>query len=594
MIPILRGFRLALVLGAALAAHDARAQSLPVARANAFGGYDFWSASASGPATQVASFAVFLPVELAGASFRDRLRCDRPIGAGQGSPAPHIRLPGGGSLFLTFATQGATLHHVDGSGVLHAALVGQNIAPSSPGGGLLSQVAVSPDGRRALAASTTDNEGEVVLLDLASGGAPAVLTAALPPLIVAGASLRVSSRRAFFVASGKLYRADLTAAGAAGQAALVPLGLPDTHVVLPELLLSADGGSLALVSEAPGGLRQVHVVRPDGSVQLASDAPAPIDAPALQSPLGPLLAISADGAVVAWRASVAGSHEVFLQAVPPAPLSPPVQLTAVASFADTLDDAGLLGFAPGGLLTFVVGQAQAGALGGADLFTAELVPGGAALHNATATSGLTAPPFLVPGELSIAAAVLDPLGERLLLTLDPAQGGDAALLAIPADGSGAGSLPLPPFAQPPVLARAGHDVLLQSVPASAPAGGTELHLLAPLGAPGPAALPIGTAPPGVLLDRITDAANGSRVALVAHGAAPAVQLPLTIDIASGAVLPAWTQLFQVSPLLALPPSGALVAGVGNPGGPYLFIAFTGFNAGTVLKLPAGFGFPLPF
>lgn len=583
---------LAMLIG--LCATEARltAQAAPVAR-SAASGFEVWSAPLSGaPASLVLEGASFQPLSLAGATFRDHLRRDLPVEAGAGSPAPHIRLPGGGSLFLLRQPAASVLLHVraDGTPTVAYSVAASGVEPS-----ILGALAVSPDGRLALLATSPEAGGDLVLVDLPAPGnaaAPArLLTANMPPLALLPASLRVSSLRAYAIAGAgpgaQLFRVNV--AVPAGQSAAIPLPLPADSTLLPETVLSTDGRSLALVGQIPGGLRHVVVVTPSGGAVRLTPQPAAVDAPALESPLGPLLAIAADGTSAAWRATVAGGKELFLQPVPAGPPPAPKQLTADAFFVDTLDNAGILGFAPTGLLGFGAGEAKPdGSLDDADLFVAGLDGGGDPIVQNVTQTGLVTTPF-TGGALEIRAVMSDPLGQRLLFLVDPV-GGDAALIAVPADGSAPGSLVLPPFVQDPVLSRAGDCVLLQSIPNTAPAGGTQLHLLRPQGS---GVQLLGTLPDGLQLDRASDAGDASHFAGVVE-AGPALQLPVRIAIASGAVLPVWSAPFQVSPLLAVAPSDALVAGIGNAGGPYLFVAFTGFQAGTVLKLPPGFGFPLPY
>ena len=591
------------VVGVLLA--PARGQDLPVAR-QAGAGYELWSAPAGGAAaTLVLDGASFLPLRLSGATWRERLRRGIPVEAvadtGTPLPARHIRLPGGGSLFLADLPGLTALLHVRADGSLTIAYA----AIPGPGGpAILPSVAVRADGRAALLATAADAGGDLVVVDLPPVAGTAlpeqVLTLAQPPLDLVAASLRLSATHAFAIAgsgsAGQLLRAAL----GAPSAATVALPLPAGSTLLPETVLSAEGASLALIGQVPGGLRHVIVVRPSGSPVALTSAPAALDAPSLQSPVGPLLALAADGSQVAWRATVNGSKELFLRAVPAAVPSPPAaQVTGDAFFTDTLDNAGILGFAPiaAPMLVFAAGEQEGGGtLDSGDIYTATLALSGAPiLSNATKTSGDTAAPFLVPGELEVTGAVLDPRGERLLLSVDP-DGGDGALYALPADGSGPGSMLLPPFAQEnPLLVRAGDSVLVLSVPDSAPSGGTQLHLVRPLHAAGVAVQLLGTAPPSLLLDRFTDSADGARLAFVARTSASAsLALPVRVSVADGAVLPAWTELHAVSPLMALPPSGVLAAGVGVPNGPFLFVAFTGFATGSVLHVPVGYGFPLPF
>src|SRR6185436_7433101 len=110
---------------------------------------------------------------------------------------------------------------------------------------------------------------------------------------------------------------------------------------------------------------------------------------------------------------------LFLQPVPTFVPPPPEQVTADALFEDTLDNAGILGFSAQAGLLFAAGEVDVGGtLDGADLYVAFATAGAPQVENVTLTSGVTSPPFQA-GELEVRAGVLDPLGERLLLTVDP-------------------------------------------------------------------------------------------------------------------------------------------------------------------------------
>jgi hypothetical protein len=289
---------------------------------------------------------------------------------------------------------------------------------------------------------------------------------------------------------------------------------------------------------------------------------------------------------VAWRATIAGASEVFVQDVPQP--APPLQITADANFIDTIDGVGVLGFAASGKLHFMAGEKQLGGLpgqlGAADLFLA--LPGAAgsvALSNVTATSGDTVAPFTAKGELEVLDAVLDPAGQNLLLTVDPS-GGDAALISVPADLPAGGSVLLPSLMAAPELHAAGDGVLVLSQ--ACPSCDQALHRLSASGAFDLLAL----LPLGLTADRFTE--GGGRAAFVV-AASSGLQLAARLDLASGTFDLPWPFAGAVSSGLALTGSaGDLVLGVGDVGGPQLLLQLDGMLSGHVVKLPAGTVVPL--
>jgi hypothetical protein len=567
--PVRSGIVLAVLAGAV------PGQSIPAARAAGPGLWDVYQAPASGGlSAQVLADVELLPLDLAGFARREHLLSgiSRPVA---GAPAAHVRLAGGGSLYLARGGGQTLLLHVrpDGSVAMPFA------APDSGGPGLLAQLHVHSTSGHVLLATAL---GEAWLVDLA-GAPPRALSPAGAAPADAG-SLRVSAARAFFVAGGVLHAADLAAPG---PAAPIVLGAPG-DVALPELALSADGLNVAVVTEDALGTRLVHVLDEALQAHLITPAPGQYDTPNYASPYGPWLALSADGAQIAYRATIGAASEVFLKDVPaPAPAQ---QLTADGTFVDTIDNVGVLGFSADGKLHFMAGEAQAGgglgAIGSGDLFLATPGAGGSlALSNVTNTSGFPIPPFLQPGEIELLDAALDPLGQRLLLLVDP-NVGDAALLALPADLSAGETALLPALPVLPALHKAG-DAVLVYTQECAPCA-SSLHLLPP------AALPqlLASVPAGVQLDRFTDGAGrGSFVA----SAAPGLELAVRLDAASGAVDFPWPIVGSVGAALELPESsGDLVLSAGGAVGPQLALRLDGVLSGAALKVPVGTLVPLDF
>lgn len=565
--------RLGATLALASGLSGLAAQHTPVARLAAPGQWDLYvDAPGPGPADLVLQGLEFLPLELTGFAVRDRLRSSlaRTV---DGPPAPHVRMPQGGRL-LRVRDHGSTrLLQVRPDGIVATLLS----LPESGGPSIADAIHVASDGSLALAASTA---GDVWLVDL-DGGAPRLLHASGSPPADPG-SLRVSAGRAFFVAGGALHAADLATAGLAAPVTLAAPG----EVVLPESALSGDGLSLAVVTESPVGLRQVHVLDEALQAHLVSPAPGFYDTPNLASPWGPWLALSHDGSRVAFRGTLGQATEVFLQLVPDP--TPALQLTADVTFVDTIDNVGVLGFSADGKLHFMAGESQAGApgaLGSADMYLATPGAGGAlALSNVTNTSGNAIPPFLQPGELELLDAALDPAGQRLLLVVDP-DGGDAALLALPADLDAGEVALLPPLAEPPELHRAGGEALL-ILARDAGSGVQGLYRLPPAGMPAVVA----NVPAGIVLDRFADGL--SRAACVAS-AAPGAELAVTLESASGAIGFPWPLVGSVGAALSLAgPADDLVVSVGTGNAAQLGLRLDGPFSGAALGVPVGTLIPL--
>lgn len=561
----------AAVLAWALPLH---AQFVPVLRSAA---KELWLAPESGGPAQLALTDVsLLPLHVSGAVRVNRLRVDAPAPITEG-PAPHVRLPQGGRLWRVSRGTATGLLHIDANGAV-------TLLAETPdvGGlpGIPESVAVARDGTRVLIATTLAAGGHVLLATPSTPHAPPVVLAS--GLDVAADSLRVSSDRAFFVASGVLHAADLRSTTAA-----TTVNLP--AAALPDLALAEDGLSLAVVTEASPGVRHVHVLGASlAPVQITQQA-ADYDTPNGLDPSGPWLAIAPDGEWIAVRRTVL-TKELFLLRVPQ-PM-PAAQVTADPQFEDTIDNVGVLGFVASGVVAFFAGETNLGgapgALGSSDRYTASLDGAGVlGIVNQTQTSGSTTQPF-VQGDLEPLDSVLDPAGERWLLVVDP-DGGDAALMAVDLQTPGLQPL-LPALAAEPTMLRAGLRVLVASHPVDE-SGQTELHLLHEAGAPA-GLVRLGSVPNGVTVDRLITDDDGTSAAFVAS-VTPGLELLVRVELPSGLVSLPWPAWVGLGSNLAFSPAGRLVAGIGNAGGPWLHAAFTGPFAGSVLKVPVGAGYPLP-
>lgn len=577
------------LLLATLLAPPAADDALPVARVAPGGGLELLELDAQGGTTDVVALAsALLPLELVGAPRRDRLLLEVPHPSRPDDPLPHVRLPAGGALYRVELAQGQALLHAGAGG--HLALL-------APAPELLPCAAVSADGSRALLVTPASAGGDLLLVDLAAGTA-ACLTDDVPPLDVAPASLRVSPEGAFWVAAGTLWRAP-----AGGPAAPVDLGLPGLPV-LPDLALSADGRRAALVAGSEDKeLADRHVAVADlgGQARVVTTSPGDWDAPGTDDPLGPFVALSADGSRVAWRGTVV-TQELFLAEVD-LPAAAPKQLSVEPQFPAYIDNAGVLGFKPDGRLSFFAGDVTISGvdlqemIGAADLYLAEIpVEGTPTFVNMSVTSGQVAPPYDNPGQLQFSEVVLDPQARRWLLVGESPQGDQTltAVSALEGDYTQAVKLLLGGLDFDPELVGAGAAVLVVSE-VEADDSDQEwqrIDLLPALhGAPQGELLHLADLPAPLQADRFTAMSHGGWAACVVS-AGDGLELPVLLDVATGLPALPLAVPWGVAPRMAFDALGRLVLGFGAADGPYKLLALDPAGGGQVLKLPAGEAYPL--
>lgn len=589
-----RSLPLVVALLLAGAAVPLAAQSVPFARKMAAGTSEIWRLDEAGGSPQLAFSGVsFLPVELAGAAASDRLRMDRPTLQGVGELAPHVQLPGGGSLYRIGWNTDTALLHVDPDGVPSVVLsVG---GPSA----LSTRICVSSGGNRALVATTLAAGGDVFAVDLAAGTA-LCLTAGSAPLVVDDGSLRLSSQAAWFVAGGVLYRAPLLPPGAAQPASAAAMGGP----VLSELAAATAADCVAAVVGPPDDLRRIVVVPLVGAPVLVTPTPGDYDLPSYADPLGPFLALSPEGVFIAYRELIGDTEELFVKDVLlPAP---ELHVTIEPQFPVYIDNVGILGFSGPKRLCFFAGDSNISGVSGqelmasADMYMADFsTPGQPVYSNLTQTNGQSVPPFTQPATLTFAEAVLDPLAERFLL-VGEGEDGHPMLATFSLDSWA------PPGVDTLVasdastslesvgLQAAGERVLVEAL--SGDGDGSDsltLSMLPPVSYDPTELVTIATVPDSITLDRWTSDHTGEWAACVAS-LAPGIEIPVYAHLDSGLLVPALFTPFGVSPMLAFSSMGRLYLGLGAAGGPYKFVAFAAPGVGKALSIPVGDGFPLQF
>ena len=573
------------------------AQEALFARQAPGGAYDLFAVDEATLDVTVAQSGVdFLPVRLAGYALRDRLRTDLPRLVDAEGPAPHVRLPSQGSVYLLrkeATTAGPATRLVlnrAGGGLVGLA----HVLDTPTGPGLQDWLTVSPDGTKALLATTLAAGGDVLLVDLTQQSPVTNLTAQLPPLAVEAESLRVGGQRAWFVADGTVYRVRLTA----GQMPLtetVDLGLDPGEKVLPELLLSHDGRFLSAVGENAQGQRHIYVAYPFGTGRRVTQTAGDYDPPSLQSPIGPLLALSPDGGRIAYRQRITDSRELFVRRVGSS--GTPDQITRDAQFTDTIDNVGILGFVDNDLLVFAAGEGTAAGpnafIDGADIYMVPTTLVGSEPVNISQTSGFATVPFNDYGTMQVVGAALDPTGTQMLLDIDPEFGPDHALYAVSLTGQPGVTELLPSLQSAPILAPAGEATLVVSRPPLPSPVRQQVHLLSrpQAGGLGTFTLLAQSDDASVTFAHFNESRAGDKAAFVVSGG-PGNELPGLVDVGGQGLTPVWNQLMSVTPNMAFTPGGRLALGVGTPGGPSLFIGFAGPGDAVVYPIEPGNGFPL--
>lgn len=286
----------------------------------------------------------------------------------------------------------------------------------------LARVAVAPDGRRMLAATTTSAGGDLWEVDLVLGSARS-LTAASAPLAFVPESLVLNATLGAAATARGLWR---FAPGSAQDAERVLFPGAQPAWLAGELVLALDGPhGVAVAGDGPASAH-VWAFDASGPTRRASlNAEAISRAGYLPDfPHGPFFAISDDGSRVAWRSEGVVSREAFLAA----PLTPaqPVQVTADALFVDTLDEIGQFQFVPftTRLLASVGKRTLDTGIENLDVYSVDLsAAGGVTLVNLSTSSGDTTAPFQA-SSLKPEDFFLDPAGKRVIV-LDRISGSGA-------------------------------------------------------------------------------------------------------------------------------------------------------------------------
>ena len=591
------GFILVLLLLAAPSRAAAQSMPLLVDPLGGDGPYEVWVLDeATGQLEPGPTSVAFQSLSLAGRPPAERLRLDRPaLVAGDEQAPTRVRLPGGGALYRVMLEGGPALLHVDAQGRVDVPvwIAGESEA-------LAETLHVSTDGRLALVATSGAAGGDVLLVDLAEGQPARSLTLALPPLAVEPSSLRVAPQTAWFVAGGTLYRADL--AGDA-TAHAVELGLPGLPVH-PELAAAAHSGAVAAVLGSDPAQRHLVSVSAAGEVSQLTAAPAAVQLPMYDHPLGPRLAVSPDGALVAWLQLEGNSLELYTAEPQVGPAG--LHLTSAPAFPAYLDNVAVLGFQFDRLLLFLTGDTTLSGLpdlntiGAGEMFAADmLVPTAPAFLNVSQSGGGYDPPYTEPAGLWLTELVFDPVAQHCVIS-----GGAGMALAsfavyplLPGQGV---ATHLVDADDPPTVEGLGERLLVASQPQEveetsgppAPEIDLDLGLLALSGDAAAGLSSLLAVPSEIDVDRLVGDRDGLWTAFVA-ALDDGVALTVLLSADDGLVqLPTWPHLVGASGPLAFSSSGRLYFAVGAEKGPTKFVAVHPGHPPQLVSAPKGRGFPL--
>jgi len=283
---------------------------------------------------------------------------------------------------------------VESSGAFRILAEVWGTGPGGEGDPYGDRIALAPDAARFLVATSLEAGGNLMEVDLASGQVDD-RSAGLPPLELRRQSLRYLDGWLVAVGSRSVLRAS-TIPGS--QLEPVTLG-PGTSYFSGELVTSPDGSHA--MTTAGSGPQSLHAwtIASSGPAQRATDEPWPISGAGFlpEAPHGPFLAVADDGVLCAWRIEGVDSRELFARRATAPAGQAATHVTADGVYADTLDEAGLLGMYGPDAVVFAVGERTDDPGVGiekVDFFELRLDAGGSPqLQNLSLSSGQAGPPF---------------------------------------------------------------------------------------------------------------------------------------------------------------------------------------------------------
>jgi len=569
------------------------------------GVFDLWSADeATGAGSLEVSSVQFLVPKLVGHRAVDRLRLDRPGLEGLTTESPLIRLPTGrGSLYYVRRPGATGYLHVRSNGLVRM-LIERPDVDGLPA--LHDSIGVSYRGDAALVATTPAAGGDVFVLDLVGLAEESILlTGDLPPLNVDPISLRASRKAAWFVADGVLYR---TGTPNSGKMTAHVSGAPGQ--VWPELVQSFEGDRVVAFYEESDIERRVVVVDADGLEAIATSTAANFTHPDYDDVRGPYVALSDDGTVVAFTHDESPWHGKWSNEIYVRNLNlqmPTFHVTQEPDFPVYLDNVGILGFTHGRVLTFFGGDEFVSGIpsdvgvGAADWFAADFNKPQPVISNMSRTSNEQFPPFNTSPRLSFTEAVMDPRGQRILMSGQPTPDEPNKIVSFAlAGGYDSSAFDIFDVAGLDELNmfRGGADLFfvsetndIGSLPSSPDrtAGDTRLEVLRPLEQGLATLLPIADLGDDDL-ERVTGYGSvaGGALDLKGIGVVPVFLFPLSGQMRAVNVTPS-----ELSPQLRVSDSGRLTFGHGpDDDGPFEFKSVGLDGVMIELQVPVAYGFPL--
>lgn len=357
------------------------AQTVVVAESQNGVQFDVKTYNSSGtPAPTSLAGVVFHPLELTGRTDLKAVDFTIPRRISDPGIPDHILLANGSRIyaFSTAATRGFFLTDTLGN----VRILDEIPSPNPPG--IWSPfVAVPRDGSH-LAWSAAGAVARII--HIPSGAQFSVAPPSPPASVVDETSLTFASGALFYTLSeSSLVRADLSTWTAA-VLALPPSGGVSPAYVDPELVISADGSTLAFFAGKEKKLNDLYIAKATGAVWNRTKSPARHEMPGFlpDEPLGPNLALSADGLKVAYLRKVDES-ELFLADTDANSSTLGTLLTGDANFQESIGTGVTVGFR-GSLLTFGFG----GVTGTFDIFTVATASP-VLVQNLTLTGSLAAP-----------------------------------------------------------------------------------------------------------------------------------------------------------------------------------------------------------
>jgi hypothetical protein len=319
---------------------------------------------------------VLLPLECTGRTRlgellpdRARLRLDVPGAArlqlplGRGSLYRYRRDDAaGGRAFFGFFV-------VDPDGRVHAFFEQAGTGSSGTEDPLATHVAVSRRGDAILLGTRLDAGGDLLEVDLETGRS-VNRTEDLAPQSFRAQGLDLMTRWGVGLSdSGPLRFSRLTIRNEKDQVSTAKpiLGWPEWTGT--DLVHSADESTVAVIAGWGPSRAFVHVFGQAGPALRATHVPAKLSGACFlpEQSDGPTLALSPDGARVAWR-SEGISRECWLRDVRAPEGAPDLHVTSDANFKDTLNDTGVIAFLSPDDMIVLVGEGEGAGMERADLF----------------------------------------------------------------------------------------------------------------------------------------------------------------------------------------------------------------------------------